>query len=537
MPGDSISFLDVQNALTRISKGERATNASLPTVDLMRFWLWGGDANEVCDRVKCDFHLMHLTGMVCSRVFTEAYHNASDTLDVVPVIIDISDIQMLSRTCTIFLPHFYDVPTSGGSISSSQVTSLAVPEYLSNLHTPQNQHGSIIKVPCRVSLQQLRDLVHAVQTQWPVLQSAVENENCPIQKKMILQTVDRLVTQLFIWFGSFLFSNDIEPWQADDTDFVEYVAPTQAMALTNMGIKFYLNIFFVLFRVLFIQRHAVVVQKQGYSDNINSQTSDNTHDQEGGDTNGQSVENSHFQQIHDLNNENPKEIIQYPFEIETFHLEAGIDDFHMLGMYFDIPAGCLLEYKHSYSGYYNNVSQCVYRHFPSYKRRKPVSIEDVIHRNASGLSVLPALKQIYPEIGFAFEDHHFERDVGVIRTAVLLSHGQSRKTQPDTAKTHMKSLQSHPSQSTNPCGVQSIHPPKASMIRSEKLLARVAACKGATMDSGNSSTGGDEGAHILRTTDWFWFVIGGSIYLVCTLDGVVYSGDCRDLLTFYLSRL
>ena len=212
----------------------------------------------------------------------------------------------------------------------------------------------------------------------------------------------------------------------------------------------------------------------------------------------------------------------YPFSIETFHVEAGVDDFHLLGMYCDIPAGCLLEYKHSYSGYYNNVSQVVYRHFPSYKRRLPVSLSDVLCENPTDLFVLPCLKQIYPEIDFAFEDHHFFREVSGVRVAVLLT--SSRLESTTLGETP---LNSHGKQKKS-------KPLHNSKNISEKLQARLDVCRDGISISGDSS--GLDGARSGKPTDWFWFTVGANIYLVSTTDGVAYSGSCKDLLTFYLSN-
>jgi hypothetical protein len=471
----NVSFPDVKAALTRISKGEKATTSNVNAAQLMRYWLWGCDANEVCDRGKCDFHLMHLTGIVCVRVFTEAYHDTGDSPDVLPLIIDSVDINMLMAKSKIFLPHLYR-QTPSHDLASKGDTDV-----------------DITAIPSCISLQQLRDLVHAVQTQWPILQKTMETERCPIQKDLILQTIDRLITQLFLWFGSFLFSKNLSSWQADDNDFLGTEAPSQNTILTEMGIKFYLNIFFVLFRLLFIQRHAVSVP---VSPHAVSHLTDRLGIEDG-------IQNK-----------------PYSFEIETFHVEAGVDDFHTLGMYFDVPAGCLLEYKHSYSGYYNNVSQCVYRHFPAYKRRLPVSLDDILLKDAPDLSVLPALKQIYPEIEYAFEDHHFYREVGSVRTAVLLS---------TTSEKNPEGITKEATSTTYT--VNSSHNIR-SIVRSEKLLARIAACTGGTTDGESNGTEGSRG---VKSTDWFWFIIGSNVYLIDTRDGVVYDGSCRDLLTFYLS--
>ena len=244
--------------------------------------------------------------------------------------------------------------------------------------------------------------------------------------------------------------------------------------------------FFVLFRLLFLQRNAIAVPV---------------------------VKNSAS--------------VCHQFEIETFHIEAGVDDFHLLGMYFDIPAGCLLEYKHLYSGYYNNVSQFVYRHFPSYKRRIPVQLSDVLCDDAPSLSVLPALKQIYPEIEFAFEDHHFFREVAGVRVAVLLSPlgAHIHDNNPGAPNPHKPKSGNHKN------GHPNLPVPRNRV--SEKLQARLTVCEDGACGSGDSM--GMEGGKSTRTSDWFWFAIGANIYLISTKDHVAYSGACRDLLAFYLS--
>jgi hypothetical protein len=52
MDKNLISFPDVKHALARIAQGERATTHRLNATNVIRFWLWGCDANETCDRVK-----------------------------------------------------------------------------------------------------------------------------------------------------------------------------------------------------------------------------------------------------------------------------------------------------------------------------------------------------------------------------------------------------------------------------------------------------------------------------------------------------
>ena len=471
-----ISFPDIKDALHRVSRRERATTSILNAPSILQFWLWGCDANEICDRGKCDFHLMHLTGMVCTQIFLEAYRPEGDSLSSMPNVIDDEDITLLTKECDIFLPHFYDI--------ASQYKSSFTED-----NKPQVSEA-VIKVPSSVTLQQLRDLVHAVQTQWPLMQTAIQSTRDPEEKLEFLQVVDRLVTQLFLWFGYYLFENNIPECKADDKEFVDTVPPTHALAMTEMGIKFYLNIFFVLFRLLFVQRHSITVPS--------------------GKANDAGC---------------------YPFSIETFHVEAGVDDFHLLGMYCDIPAGCLLEYKHSFSGYYNNVSQCVYRHFPSYKRRLPLTLSEVEHDEATDLSVLPSIKQIYPEIEFAFEDHHFYREVAGVKYAVLFS----------ATPSHAVDIVCH--KGGNGENPKKIHNNQKKNTRnnkiSEKILQSLATCK--DVSSGHGSTSGDsggmDGGRNAKVGNWFWFTIGANIYLVHTVNSVIYSGSCKDLLAFYLSEI
>ena len=432
-----VTFPEVRAAISRMARGERATTMSLFPSKLVPFWLWGCDANEVCDKGKGDFHQMHLTAIVCVKVLTEAY--TPDPGSVCPLIIDEEDVSLLVERFGLFLPYFKE----GG-------------------------------IPPQVSLQQLHDLVHAVQTQWPLLIQGIEGAIVKEQESL-LKVVERLITQLLIWFGIFLFASSIPAEHADDTEFVEMTPPTHTFVLTRVGIKFYLNIFFILFRLLFLQRNAV-----------------------------------------------PVPVLQagtHPFDVETFHVEASVDDFYMLGMYVDIPAGCLLEYKHSYSGFYNNVSQCVYRHFPSYQRRPPVSLADLAVPTASDLSLLPALKQIYPEIEYAFEDHHFQIEIAGLRRGVMLA---NKKSAIQTSSLSVSSQNSSPS-------VRRTVPEAAKP--SEQMQARISACTGV----GGGAINGAEGGNSTRLADWFWFIIGSNIYLVRISNGAVYRGACRDMLAFYLT--
>ena len=144
----------------------------------------------------------------------------------------------------------------------------------------------------------------------------------------------------------------------------------------------------------------------------------------------------------------------------------------------------------------------------------PVTITDVQLDDAPDLSVLPALHQLYPEISFVFEDHHFMREVGTLRVPVLLSNTPHKRPQTSTP-------------SATKISTQTTIKNKAS----DALLRRITACSGSTAIAANSVV---EGGNAVNTPLWCWFSIGGAVYLVSTRDGMVYSGKCRDLLAFYL---
>jgi len=511
----ALSFLDVRAALHRLAEGGQAMTPGVSVAELLRFWLWGTDANEDCERVKCTYHQMHLTGMVCGRALVELYEGPARGADGAAVVIfNDEDARTLVFECAVFLPHCYNTTASAAAADDASAAAAAALNAgddgpggtvagVSSAADTGDTGGRVllpsadaVQVPTSVTLQELRDLVQAVQTQWPSMQRAVAACATRAEQLQMLQVVDRLVNQLFVWFTGYLFCRDIPECQADDREFVDYTPPTHALALTEMGAKFFLNIFFVLYRLLYLQRHAVAAPRRS----------------------------------------------GHPFSVETFHVEAGVDDFHTLGMYHDIPPGCLLEYKHSYSGYFNNVSQVVYRHFPSYKQRQVATIDEVLAHDAPDLCVVPALKQIYPEIEFAFEDHHFSREVAGVHRAVLLE--EYSRARECAAEARAADQQQPPGSAGGrlraAAAAASVAAAAAAVplpCVSEGLGRRVAACLGAGGDAGgDAGRAATDGDPRVQAANWLWFCIGGTVFLVCNTDGVAYSGCARDLLALYLGR-
>ena len=561
-----VSYQDIFEAHDALSRGSHATTHRLTPISILQFWLWGCDANEVCDRGKCDFQSMQLTGMVCTQILKEAYESPTEEDDHTtaqrraPCIFDNSDAQHIIDSCGVFLPHFYEDEeyaaaqkrASSNKVAGSDAKDTKTIEYKAKRNTDyerdeaqrleqlrldavQKEKDDMrrktqpTRVPLNVTMMELHDIVTAMQIQWPLLCQGFHNSDSEENRLLLLQTVDRLVMQLFLWFGQYLFDDNIHESRADDIDFVDSTPPRHTLKMTNMAIKYYLNIFFVMFRLLFLERNAVSVPATTAPAAAGSPKGGSP---TGGSPTGESP-----------TGELPTGVPP-KFSIESFHLEAGVDDFHMLGMYSDIHVGCLLEYKHSYSGYYNNVSQVVYRHFPSYKQRRPMSMEDVEKHDAPYLTVLPCLKQIYPEIQFAFEDHHFEQQRGAVRVPVLMSYKKNiRATRTDDAsETSTSSPQQQEEQQE---GQQEGRPLPQDMVKARKparnpashpissnLQARIAACLGGAQEK---TAGGDvDAARRTLLADWLWFCIGPNLYLVSTQKGIAYKGSCRDLLTFYI---
>ncbi|KAJ1465981.1 hypothetical protein T484DRAFT_1757016 [Baffinella frigidus] len=395
--------------------------------------------------------------MICTKVFEEAFQCPEDTPGVTPIIIENEDVEYIINTCDVFIPHFY---------KPSNTTPLTL-----GLDTDRKTPDPVC-VPRKITLQMLRDLVHALQTQWSHIRKSLDTCETPEHRIVLLEKVEMLVTQLFIWFGSYLFSTDIDEKDADDKDFVCANPPSHKLGLSECGIRFYLSIFFVLFRVLYIQRYAIYIP--------------------------------------------PKD--SYPFEIESFHLEASIDVYHNLCMFSCLSPGKFLEYRHTYCGFYNNCSQVVYRHYPNYIRRMPLSISDVQSANCvEQEAVVSSLVQIYPETCFAYEDHHFEKQVGGgLKIAVLVS--PPKKV---AYREHVKKPDKTVSTRSN------MNKP------SEAMLLRIAACK--TSTETKSAEKAVEGGLSIETIDFYWFVIGSEIHLVSVNAGEIFKGKCKDLLAHYLA--
>lgn len=92
--------------------------------------------------------------------------------------------------------------------------------------------------------------------------------------------------------------------------------------------------------------------------------------------------------------------------LSKYHYEASQDDFNLLCMHISLPVAARLNYRHDFPGMYNHVSQVVYFHNSQYIREKRHPIEDI--QNAPAAHILPAIRELYPEIRLRFEEDKFD---------------------------------------------------------------------------------------------------------------------------------
>jgi len=88
--------------------------------------------------------------------------------------------------------------------------------------------------------------------------------------------------------------------------------------------------------------------------------------------------------------------------ISKYHVEASSDDFNMLCMHLCLPVAGRLNYKHDFPEMYNHVSQVVFFHNPEYQRIPRISLDKL--STAPLEHVLPAVWQLYPDIGVKYEE-------------------------------------------------------------------------------------------------------------------------------------
>jgi hypothetical protein len=94
---------------------------------------------------------------------------------------------------------------------------------------------------------------------------------------------------------------------------------------------------------------------------------------------------------------------EYLQEFSPFQHEASLHDFYNLSMVMDCVPASVIMYKHTYKEMFNDASQVVYFHTPTYKRPRQLDFELIVSMAAQDVNVLPIIAQIKPDVPILFE--------------------------------------------------------------------------------------------------------------------------------------
>jgi hypothetical protein len=89
--------------------------------------------------------------------------------------------------------------------------------------------------------------------------------------------------------------------------------------------------------------------------------------------------------------------------VRQHHVEASVDNFNSLSMYYDLPPAALACYKDQFKEFYNAISQVVYKYFPDYTRKTQLTLTE-INEHWPVIPAIACATQIYPEIQVYTED-------------------------------------------------------------------------------------------------------------------------------------
>lgn len=101
--------------------------------------------------------------------------------------------------------------------------------------------------------------------------------------------------------------------------------------------------------------------------------------------------------------EPPKDDTGEMEEIQDFHIQSSLDSFNTHSMHSDLAPAARMLYRQDFAGFYNNVSQVVYCHFPNYERRFQADLATV-RSGDSAINTLAPLMEMYPDIHLCYED-------------------------------------------------------------------------------------------------------------------------------------
>jgi hypothetical protein len=240
---------------------------------------------------------------------------------------------------------------------------------------------------CKMSLRELRDTLSNATLQWA--REVQSKENIKIAMEFLDMCFHRFGE--FCW-ASWPVSDDASECNpiADDVSNIEFVESNQTQQITFACMRNFLNTFLVLYRLLSWQ----------------AQSQSNTTD--GIIPEGMSEDDvSHG------------DVIMEEVTIEKHHVQASLDSFYKLGMFYDLMPAGRLNYMHNFSGLYNCVSQPTYFHNPNYERKVQISLQD-IRGGKHDVHTLPALMQMYPEIILLYEDDDIQGRMKISRNNLMM---------------------------------------------------------------------------------------------------------------------
>ena len=96
-------------------------------------------------------------------------------------------------------------------------------------------------------------------------------------------------------------------------------------------------------------------------------------------------------------------VVKYVKELSPFQYEASLHDFYNFSMVSDCIPASILVYKHEYKEMFNDPSQVIYFHQPTYKRQRQIDFDSITSLSAGDINVLPIILQIKPDVPVFFE--------------------------------------------------------------------------------------------------------------------------------------
>ena len=82
---------------------------------------------------------------------------------------------------------------------------------------------------------------------------------------------------------------------------------------------------------------------------------------------------------------------------------ASLHDFYNLSMVMDCLPASIVIYKHTYKEMFNDPSQVMYFHQPTYKRPRHLDFANIVSMSARDVNVLPIISQLKPDVPVLFE--------------------------------------------------------------------------------------------------------------------------------------